>query len=407
MFRKPVNHSFQDGCTFSQLYPPSPSLTEANLPSQEGKVFIVTGASSGVGYHLASILYQAGGKVYITARSEEKGQQTISDITHSAQNNNKSTTPGSLQYLHLELSDLASINHTAQTFQAKEPHLHVLFNNAGVSLPPAGSKSAQNHELQLATNCLGPWLLTNLLLPQLRAATESSSRGSVRVVWTSSIMVELTAPKGGANIAALLSQAEAAKPDQEKLYTGSKIGNWFLASEFARTANDNSGDGENRGTIISVAQNPGNLKTHLLRHTSRLFRLSTGWLLYNAKMGAYTELWAGLSPELKVEDNGGYVIPWGRIHPSPRRDMLGALRGAKEGGTGEAGEFREWCDREIAEYIVSGYTHDCRHPDSPAQVPQYECDHGDKSFSSEHVSQQHPCRKWTRYHSEMPCLEIE
>ena len=345
------------GVTFSQLYPPHASLTEANLPGQNGKVFIVTGATSGVGYHLASMLYQAGGKVYITARSEEKGRQAISEITQLHSNN--STTSGSLHYLHLELSDLASVKHTAQVFQAKEPNLHVLFNNAGVSLPPAGSKSAQNHELQLATNCLGPWLLAKLLLPQLRAATKSSSPGSVRVIWTSSMMVELTTPKGGANITALLSQAEAAKPDQEKLYTGSKTGNWFLASEFARIANnenksdnDVGDDGKESGnTIISVTQNPGNLRTNLLRHTSRLFRLSTRWLLFDAKMGAYTELWAGLSPELKAGDNGKYVIPWGRIHPSPRRDMVDALRGVKEGGTGEAGNFREWCDREIAEFL--------------------------------------------------------
>ena len=342
------------GLTFSQLYPPSPSLTEANLPSQKGKVFIVTGATSGVGYHLARILFQAGGKVYVTARSEEKGRRAISDITQSTAETNKSITPGSLQYLHLELSDLTSVKHTAQTFQAKEPHLHVLFNNAGVSLPPIGSRSAQNHELQLATNCLGPWMLSNLLLPQLRAAAESSSPGSVRVIWTSSIMVELTTPRGGANIATLLSQAESAKPDQEKFYTGSKTGNWFLASEFARIANNNNngGDGvESPGTIISVTQNPGNLQTNLLRHTSRLFRLSTGWLLYDAEMGAYTELWAGLSPNLKAADNGRYIIPWGRIHPSPRRDMSDALRDVKEGGTGEAGKFREWCDREIAGFL--------------------------------------------------------
>ena len=345
------------GVTFSQLYPPRPSLTEANLPGQNDKVFIITGATSGVGYHLASILYRAGGKVYITARSEEKGRQAISDITQLHNNNSKA--PGSLHYLHLELSDLTSIKRTAQTFQAKEPKLHVLFNNAGVSLPPAGSKSAQNHELQLATNCLGPWLLAKLLLPQLRAAAEFSPPASVRVIWTSSLMVELTTPKGGANITALLSQAETAKPDQEKLYTGSKTGNWFLASEFGRIANNRSktdnhvgDDGKESGdTIISVTQNPGNLRTNLLRHTSRMFRLSTGWLLFDAKMGAYTELWAGLSPELKAGDNGKYVIPWGRIHPSPRRDMVDAFRDVEEGGTGEAGKFREWCDRETAEFL--------------------------------------------------------
>ena len=330
---------------------------ESNLPSQKGRVFIVTGASSGVGLHLTSILYQAGGKVYVAARSEEKGHQAISDITQSVQAKDNDTAPGSLHYLHLELSDLASVRQTAQTFQAYESQLHVLFNNAGVSLPPAGSKSAQKHELQLATNCLGPWLLTKLLLPQLRAAAEkSSSPGSVRVIWTSSQMVELTGPKGGANIAALLSQAQAPKPDQEKLYTGSKVGNWFLASEFARiaNANDQSGGDDGRGVggiIISVTQNPGNLKTNLLRHTSRFFRLSTAWLLWNAKMGAYTELWAGVSSEIKAEHNGGYIIPWGRIHPSPRKDLLDALRGVKEGGTGEAEDFRKWCDKEIAEFL--------------------------------------------------------
>ena len=166
------------------------------------------------------------------------------------------------------------------------------------------------------------------------------------------MMVELTTPRGGANIAALLSQAESANPDQEKLYTGSKTGNWFLASEFARIANNDGGDGlESPGTIISVSQNPGNLQTNLLRHTSRLFRLSTAWLLYDAKMGAYTELWAGLSPDLTAADNGRYIIPWGRIHPSPRGDMLDALRDVKEGGTGEAEKFREWCDREIAGFL--------------------------------------------------------
>ena len=165
------------------------------------------------------------------------------------------------------------------------------------------------------------------------------------------MMVDLAAPRGGASIAALLSQAETAKPDQEKLYTGSNTGNWFLASEFARIANNNSEDGQNHGTIMSVTQNPGNLQTNLLRHTSRFFRLSTGWLLFNAKMGAYTELWAGLSPELKTEDNGRYIIPWGRIHPTPRKDLLDALRDVKEGGTGQAVEMREWCDKEIAKFL--------------------------------------------------------
>ena len=171
------------GSTFSQLYPPPPNLTEKNLPSQKGKVFIVTGAASGVGCNLATILYQAGGKVYLTVRSEEKAQKAIDDIKALVQN-----TPGvgSLEYLQLELDDLSSVKSSAKNFQSRESKLDVLWNNAGVSLPPAGSRSKQDHELQLATNCLGPYLFTKLLLPQLQAAVQTSIPGSVRVVWTSS-----------------------------------------------------------------------------------------------------------------------------------------------------------------------------------------------------------------------------
>jgi hypothetical protein len=67
-------------------------------------------------------------------------------------------------------------------------------------------------------------------------------------------------------------------------------------------------------------------------------------------MGAYTELWAGLSPEVTMETNGGYVVPWGRIHPAPRQDLLDALKSTQDGGIGRAGEFWEWCEKKVAEY---------------------------------------------------------
>lgn len=73
-------------------------------------------------------------------------------------------------------------------------------------------------------------------------------------------------------------------------------------------------------------------------------------LLYDAKMGAYTELWAGLSEELTMERSGGAVVPWGRMHPAPRKDLVDACRSVEEGGTGQAGEFREWCERETKEF---------------------------------------------------------
>ena len=115
--------------TFSQLFPPKPTLTEANLPSQKGKVFIVTGGASGVGFELCAILYQAGGKVYLVGRSEAKAQFAISKIKALFP-----TSPGELVFLSVHLDDLTTIEPAVEAFTAKESKLNVLFNNAGVSL---------------------------------------------------------------------------------------------------------------------------------------------------------------------------------------------------------------------------------------------------------------------------------
>jgi NAD(P)-dependent dehydrogenase (short-subunit alcohol dehydrogenase family) len=325
------------GTTFSQFFPPTPSFTEKNLPRQDGKVFIVTGAASGIGYQLAKMLYEAGGKVYVAGRSEAKAQEAMTQIRSSVRPESSST--GALDYLHLELDDLSSIKASAESFCRRESKLNVLWNNAGVSLPPEGSKSTQGHELQLATNCLGPYLFTQLLLPQLQTAAETSPSCSVRVIWTSSTMVDLSAPAGGVHIPDLTSPPVN---DQTKIYVESKVGNWFLASQLARDVG--------RHGILSVTQNPGNVKTNLLRHAPSIMRLASAPLLYPAKMGAYTELWAGLSPELTMAQNGCYVIPWGRIHPAPRKDLFAALTPTGEGGTGQAAEFRDWCEKQTAEY---------------------------------------------------------
>lgn len=109
------------GFTWSQFFPLSPTLTEQNLPDQKGKVFIITGGASGIGFKLTTILFQGGGKVYITGRSKAKVRQSIEQIkasTHDAQ--------GQLEYLFLELDDLNTIKAAVQAFQAKEAKLDVL-----------------------------------------------------------------------------------------------------------------------------------------------------------------------------------------------------------------------------------------------------------------------------------------
>jgi NAD(P)-dependent dehydrogenase (short-subunit alcohol dehydrogenase family) len=322
------------GNTYSLFFPPTPALTEDNLPSQQGRVFIVTGGASGVGYELCRILYHAEGTVYMAGRSKANANAAISRIEALP-----STTRGKLEFLEVALDDLATIKTAVRNFLGKEDRLDVLFQNAGVSNPPIGSVSPQGHELQLATNCLGPYLLTQMLLPKMIATAKKSTPASVRVVWTGSIVVDLSAPSSGIDIKDLSDPPK----DQQKNYTTSKTGNWLLADALAHQAGS---DG-----VLSICQNPGNLKSQLTRHMPRIVPLLVSPLLYHAKFGAYTELWSGLSPELTMEDGGRYVLPWGRLHPDPRKDLLTAMKSKDEGGTGAAEEFVWFCKRETEAFM--------------------------------------------------------
>jgi retinol dehydrogenase-12 len=120
----------------SIAFPPAPKFTPANLPSLAGKVFIVTGAASGVGFELAKIIYAAGGVVYIAARSAARCQEAITKIP-------KQQGPGRLESLVVDLADLRTIKGACEEFLAKEQRLDVLVHNAGVMTPPSGSVDAQ------------------------------------------------------------------------------------------------------------------------------------------------------------------------------------------------------------------------------------------------------------------------
>ncbi|KAI1131179.1 short-chain dehydrogenase [Nemania abortiva] len=334
------------GAQWSQFFPPKSQFTEADVPSLDGKVFLITGGASGIGYELAKMLFRKRACVYIAGRSEANALKAIKEI--------ESTMPadapvGRLEFLHLELDDLESIKASVETFKARESRLHVLWNNAGVSRPPAGSVSKQGTELQLATNCLGPFLLTQLLLPLLQetasseAATSTgtgpdSGVGFARVVWTSSQAVELSAPQGGL----IMSELRSPPADATRCYLNSKAGNIFLASELARR----HGPSHN---ILSVATNPGAASTNLFRHTPSVRYLA--WpLLHKPELAALTQLYAGLSGDVTIETNGCYIIPWGRISSSLRGDLVEATKTPEDGGSGRASEFWDFCVEMTSKY---------------------------------------------------------
>ncbi|KAH8659996.1 short-chain dehydrogenase [Xylariales sp. PMI_506] len=277
------------GFAFSKINAP---LTEVNLPDQSGKVFIVTGASGGLGKELTQILYAQNAKIYVAARSEAKATNAIADI--------KAKVPlskGEMIFLHLDLDDLTGIKKSAQEFLAKETRLDVLWNNAGVMAPPDGSITKQKYDLQLGTNNVAPHLFTKFLTPVLIETAKSSPAESVRVVWISSSAAGMSAPKGGIEMGNLDYKND--KSTWVK-YGISKAGNIFQASEFARRYADSG--------VISVSVDPGNLETDLRRSVPTWQKWLLRILLNVQKpiYGAYTELYAGLSQELTSKNNGGF-----------------------------------------------------------------------------------------------------
>lgn len=125
--------------------------------------------------------------------------------------------------------------------------------------PPKGSTSAQEHELQVATNCLGHYLLYQLLLPLLTSTVVSSPTGSVRVAWAASIAIHVDSPPTG-----VLINDDGSLKDVgvSANYSQTKVGNVFLARECAKTTPQTG--------VVHTAFNPGNLRTELQRHWTGL-----------------------------------------------------------------------------------------------------------------------------------------
>ncbi|TVY19487.1 putative oxidoreductase [Lachnellula arida] len=325
------------GSFLTQAFPPSPQFTEKDIPSQVGKVFIVTGGNSGIGYEVVKILYSKGGTVYMAGRNAEKINAAIESIKSA---HNHTASPGHIKSLVLDLGDLSTIPTCVADFLAQESRLDILWNNGGIAQVPAGSVSAQAHEAHVGTNCLGPFLLTKLLLPILTRTAKSAPKAGVRVVWVSSGVIDLLAPPGGLLLDELAPGHHSQDPGHN--YSVSKAGDWFLASELDKRVREHG--------IVSVALSPGSLKNTGFDRLPWYQRWVMKPLLHEPVMGAYTELWAGLSREVTGADGGRYAIPWGRWHPSPKKDILESLKAKTEGGTGLAAEFWQWCEEQSKDY---------------------------------------------------------
>ena len=341
------------GAIWTQFFPPrnGAPLTEANLPNQAGKVIIVTGGSSGLGYELSRILYGAGAKVYILTRSKEHAEAAIARVQayyngDGTERQNRTAIRGSLEFIPMDLTDLTTVKAAAQQFLELEgPHgrLDILFNNAGTGARRNAPPCHQGHEYHFCINSIGPYLLTRLLMPILSQTAKSSPQNTVRVVWPASILIEMMAPETGIR-KEFLGNTQSVT-DHNELYVMSKTASWFLASEFARRQSDTG--------VVQIAGNPGNYATNIWRHTPRLLYYILWLILRDSVHGAETYLWMGLSESVTMDDAiaGRYAICDGRWHPRQREDVVLALRSVEEGGSGRAREYFDWCDKTVQGFL--------------------------------------------------------
>ncbi len=136
------------------------------MPDMQGKTVVVTGANSGIGFETAAALASMGARVLLTARNADKGRAAVAAITQRIQGE------GRVQLVVFDLADLASVRRGAAEILEQTPRVDVLVNNAGLVLSER-AETVDGFEATFATNHLGPFLLTNLLLDRITASAPS------------------------------------------------------------------------------------------------------------------------------------------------------------------------------------------------------------------------------------------
>ena len=234
--------------------------TSADLPSQQGRTVIVTGANSGIGLPIARALAEAGARVVLAVRDLAKGQAAADSIS------------GDREVRQLDLADLASVRAFADSWHGE---LAILINNAGVMRTPE-SRTADDFELQIGTNHLGHFALTNLLLPHVTDRVVTVASGAHR--------------GGSISLDDLNWQRRKYRP--WSAYQQSKLANLLFTLELQRrlTAADSA--------VRAVAAHPGYAATNLQfrsesRAQDRIMAISNRLFAQTDEAGGRPILFAG------------------------------------------------------------------------------------------------------------------
>ena len=237
-----------------------------------GTVALVTGANSGIGYFTAAALADHGAHVVLACRNLDKARRALDELENDLDRS-------SLELLEVDLSDLSSVSRAAEQFSAEHARLDVLINNAGVMGTPH-QVNANGFELQMATNHLGHFALTGLVLPRLLTS------GRSRVVTVSSLMHR------GGRIPKVDVAGHAARNTWLN-YATSKLANLLFTAELDRRLRS-SGE-----STIAVAAHPGWTRSNLMGTGGRIFGQAT-------PTGALPTLFAATAPGV---ESGQYFGP--------------------------------------------------------------------------------------------------
>ena len=269
------------------------SETSKDLPSQDGRTYIITGANSGIGLAAARALGAAGARVVLAVRSVDKG------------NTAATTIPGDREVRRLDVADLSSIRAFADEW---EGDVDVLVNNAGVMAVPE-SRTADGFEMQIGTNHLGHFALTNLLLPRITDRVVTVASGAHRT--------------GKISLDDLNWQRRSY--DRWRAYGQSKLANLLFTLELERRLEDA------RSAVRAFAAHPGWSATNLQSHTGSA--LQNGFMAIGNRILAQSDE-AGAQPTLfaATRDLPGasYVGPNGFQEVRGRPTLVGRSAAATD-----------------------------------------------------------------------------
>ena len=265
------------------------------MASNIQRVAVVTGASSGIGKETAKALAAQGWRVIAVGR--DPGRSAAAETEIRAASNG-----GRVDMIRADLALMAEAARTASDITRLTDRIDVLVNNAG-GMAKQKVITAEGYEENFAGNHLGPFLLTNRLLPLLRRAAANAPRGSVRIINTSSDASEMTPGLPWNDLQNLDNYNPGAA------YCNSKLANVLFARGLAkRLANDG---------IVAHAMHPGTVDSNFITHADERTqaRIRT-FAMQTPIQGADTLIWLATAQE-PGKTTGGYFYQRKPRTPNP------------------------------------------------------------------------------------------